>query len=70
MLHAVLQMPPDCWQGDEIDVCQRYSFYLRASRELTDKDNQIRALTDKVNRLEELIQTISAITTGAIDEGI
>jgi len=34
MLHGVLNMPPDCWSNDAIDVMQRHSRYKQASEEI------------------------------------
>lgn len=36
MLHGVLNMPPELWDGSEIDKIQRYGRYLQASRRIED----------------------------------
>ena len=36
MLHGVLNMPPEIWDGSEIDRAQRYNRYLEASRRIED----------------------------------
>lgn len=34
MLHGILQMPPELWTNDAIDIAQRHSRYLEASKRI------------------------------------
>lgn len=44
MLHAVLQMPPDLWSDDPVDVAQRRGRYVEASRRIEADAGTIAAL--------------------------
>jgi len=62
MLHGVLNMPPDCWCGSPIDVMQRHSRYVEASkriveleRELAEARKQIEANHKGVEMLERMV---------------
>lgn len=61
MLHAVLKMPPDCWTNEDIDIAQRYSFYLRASNELNEKDAQIEKLQQTIDALQSTLDCIADV---------
>jgi len=48
MLHGVLNMPPECWDGSMIDMEQRYSRYLEASRRIEDLQRVIQMCFDDI----------------------
>lgn len=48
MLHAVLNMPPDLWTGDEIDVMQRSGRYRQASEMIESQQAEIEALREQL----------------------
>jgi len=66
MLHGVLNMPPELWSGEPIDVMQRHSRYVQASE-------YIYELIDQRDRLEkiagELIAMIRMNVIGRTFEG-
>jgi len=45
MLLGVLNMPPDMWTNDPIDIMQRHSRYIQAAK-------QIEELTDKMHKIK------------------
>lgn len=44
MLHGVLQMPPELWSGDAMDVIQRHSRYVQASTRIREDAARIAEL--------------------------
>jgi Tfp pilus assembly protein PilO len=57
MLHSVLNMPPELWSGSPIDVMQRHSRYLQASKYICE-------LTEQRDRLAELLSDMQDYTKG------
>ena len=52
MLHAILNIPPDLWRGDPLDVKQRHGRYVDASQRIKDDEATIAALTAKLEAAE------------------
>ena len=46
MLHGILNMSPDLWSGDAIDVMQRHGRYKQASIRITDDEREIERLRE------------------------
>ena len=40
MLHGILQMPPELWTNDAIDIAQRHSRYLEASKRIIELERE------------------------------
>lgn len=40
MLHGILQMPPELWSNDAIDIAQRYGRYLDASKRIIELERE------------------------------
>lgn len=41
MLHSILQMPPELWSNDPIDIAQRHGRYLEASKRIIELERQL-----------------------------
>ena len=52
MLHGVLEMPPELWSGDRMDVLQRHGRYKQASERIRQDAETIRALSERLARVE------------------
>lgn len=76
MLHSILQMPPELWSNDPIDIAQRHGRYLEASKRIIElererdearrecneaQDGWSRALDERDEARKELAETISCI---------
>ena len=55
MLLGVLEMPPELWRGDEMDVKQRHSRYLEAAQRIRDDAAALRELQGERDRLREAL---------------
>ena len=53
MLHGVLCIPPELWDGNEMDVRQRYSHYLQASRRIENDECEIARLRRALREIAE-----------------
>jgi uncharacterized coiled-coil DUF342 family protein len=53
MLHGVLNMPPELWSGSPIDVMQRHSRYLQASKYIDELTEQRDAVTLRLGKTQE-----------------
>lgn len=42
MLHSVLNMPPELWNGSSLDVIQRHGRYKQASQRIAELENVCR----------------------------
>jgi len=40
MLHGILQMPPELWTNDAIDIAQRHGRYLEASKRIIELERE------------------------------
>jgi hypothetical protein len=49
MLHGVLNMPPNLWSDDALDVCQRHQYYLAASKKI---ERLSQALNDLIAQID------------------
>jgi hypothetical protein len=54
MLHGVLNMPPELWNNDSpIDVAQRHSRYVEASKRIYELEEQLQQAHEYADRLVE-----------------
>ena len=54
MLHGVLNMPPELWNNDSpIDVAQRHSRYIEASKRIYELEEQLQQANEYADRLVE-----------------
>ncbi len=52
MLHGVLNMPIDVWSNDALDMMQRQSRYVEASKLILDQEAEIEKLKMIIERVE------------------
>lgn len=61
MLHGVLNMPPELWNNDSpIDVMQRHSRYVQASKYIDELERELAAVTEQRDRLVKTLENIAA----------
>lgn len=62
MLHIILQMLPELWTNDAIDIAQRHGRYLEASKRIAQlKRERDEARRERDEARMELAETISCI---------
>jgi hypothetical protein len=54
MLHGVLNMPPNIWGNSPIDVKQRHSRYVEASKRIEAQEEQCDMLADALKEIYNL----------------
>jgi len=59
MLHGVLNMPPELWSGEPIDVMQRHSRYVQASKYIYELIEQRDGLKQSVNCASDLLASVT-----------
>jgi hypothetical protein len=52
IMHGVLNMPPDTWSGDDLDVSQRHNVYVSASKLIRNQKLEIEHLKAQLNQLK------------------
>jgi len=56
MLHGVLNMPPDLWDGGALDVMQRHGRYKQASKRINELAAALRDLVAQVEHADGTAQ--------------
>lgn len=75
MLHGVLNMPPELWRNDPLDVLQRHDRYVEASRRIRQLEDTLAGIAsaqgDKSITLElracELVGRMQGMASSVLD---
>jgi len=57
IMRAVLNMPPELWSDDPIDVAQRHSIYKSAWREI----DRLQAIVDRLLKTEDMVPIVAGM---------
>lgn len=52
MLHGILQMPPNLWSNDAIDIAQRHGRYLEASKRIIELERERDEAREDLSRVD------------------